>query len=118
MEITYNQGIPQINHGNGEVQVLSYDIAGRIKREERQKHIDYLISQVDSGLFPVNKEQAEAIFEAFSSEVSAYINVGSNSFYTAIQNETGTSIATTLDTVANPANGFTIRQSILFELDK
>jgi hypothetical protein len=74
--ITYENGEPQIDYGNGNIFKFSHDVAGKYERGKRQSHIDYLISQVESGIFPATKEQAIAIFEEFAIQISSYINTG------------------------------------------
>jgi hypothetical protein len=114
--ITYTNGLPYILPSSGIPQEISFEEAGRMERELRQSRIDKLIASTK--VYSVLEEDIIAIFEEFKNQVDQYIAIGSSSFKVAITNETGTAIATRLDKLANPSNGFTIRDSILFELNK
>lgn len=96
---------------------ISFAEAQAIQRSANQSKIDNLLGQVEA--FGLPKADIAKLHIAFKDELLEFVEYGTDTFKTAITNyNTPGDILTILDTVANPDNNFTIRDSIIYELNK
>lgn len=99
-----------------------------INREVRQGRIDYLEAAAEdmrtmSALYPepyktgmlTVADSIDAMFEHYAAEATAYITRGTMAFEDAVRLGEGP-MQPILYTVPNPATGWTVRDSILFQL--
>jgi hypothetical protein len=96
---------------------ISFSKAGGFLRNTRENKIDNLVAQLP--VFGLSLSDLEKVFLEFKEEFFSYIWLGTDTFKNAITNyNTQGEVLTILDTVANPDNNFTIRDSIIYELNK
>ena len=99
---------------------------GELLRKRRQRAIDRLIvsaKMYDKALADANISQPQTleqtvgiIFDHYRTEMDKFIETGSDEWKNAMNSETDPQISGILGYVANPANNFTIKDSILFEI--
>lgn len=114
--ITYIDGKPHLER-NGRYKVVSFSQAQEIKRSNNQKKIDHLFGQIEA--FGLDRSMIATLHNTFKTEVDEFVEHGTDTLKNAITNyNTPGEIKTILDTEANPENNYTIRDSIIYELNK
>lgn len=124
MEIFYIKQTPYLRTTrtvNGETRVnekpVSFAEAQAIQRATNQAKIDNLLGQVEA--FGLSKSYIAKLHIEFKDELLEFVEYGTDTFKNTITSyNTPGDVLTILDTVANPDNGFTIRDSIIYELNK
>lgn len=115
--IIYENQQTYIQNEDGARYQVPLSKAGFVMRKTRENRIDNLVAQLP--VFGLQLSDLEKVFLEFKDEFFSYIWLGTDTFKTAITNyNTPGDILTILDTVANPDNNFTIRDSIIYELNK
>ena len=96
---------------------ISHTQRGKENRQDRESRVDNLVAQLP--VFGLSIADLEKVFLEFKGEFFSYIWLGTDTFKNAITNyNTPGDVLTILDTVANQENQYTIRMSILHELNK
>lgn len=91
--------------------------AQALQRKVNQSKIDNLLGQVEA--FGLAKTDIAKLHITFKDELLEFVEYGTDTFKNAITNyNTPGDVLTILDAVANPDNNFTIRDSIIYELNK